>query len=128
MRVAIPTENNMVCPHFGHCQVFTIVEVDADTKQVGETKTLNPPQHERGVIPAWLHQLGCTHIIAGGMGQRALVLFDQYGIQVVSGVSPMTVDEAVAALIDGGLSTGANPCNDPQFRREGHGQGGCHEH
>lgn len=127
MRVAIPTENNRVCPHFGHCEVFTIVEVDTETREVGETRILNPPPHERGVIPAWLNELGCTHIIAGGMGHRALALFEQYGVHVVSGAPSMTVEEAVAALINDDLNAGANPCNDPSFHRHGAGDGGCHQ-
>jgi ATP-binding protein involved in chromosome partitioning len=128
MRVAIPTENNLVCPHFGHCEVFTIVEVDPATKTKGEFKTLNPPPHERGVIPAWLKQLGCTHIIAGGMGHRALALFQQYGIEVISGTPSISVEDAVNALIDGGLDTSANPCDDPAFRRHGEGRGECGGH
>jgi predicted Fe-Mo cluster-binding NifX family protein len=128
MRVAIPTENNLVCPHFGHCEVFTIVEVDPVTKTTGEFRTLNPPHHERGVIPAWLKQLGCTHIIAGGMGHRALALFEQYGIEVVSGTPSMAVEDAVQALVDGGLNAGPNPCDDPAFRHQGEGSGGCSGH
>jgi len=124
MRVAIPTENGQICPHFGHCEVFTVVDLDPETNAVGEVSILNPPPHKRGVIPAWLHQLGCTHIIAGGMGGRALALFEQYGIHVVSGAPSMQVDDAVSALIEGKLTSGANPCNDPSFKLNG-GREGC---
>ncbi len=127
MRVAIPTENNLVCPHFGHCEVFTIVEVDPETGKVTEIKTMDPPPHERGVIPAWLNQLGCTHIIAGGMGHRALALFEQYGVHVVSGAPSMRVEDAVTALINDELNAGANPCNDPDFHRHGGGKGECRQ-
>ena len=126
MKVAIPTENGAVCPHFGHCEVFTIVDVDPETGELSEVRTMNPPPHERGVIPAWLNQLGCTHIIAGGMGHRALALFQQSGVQVVSGTPAMKAEEAVKALLNGQLEGGANPCNDPGFRRHGHGTGDCH--
>lgn len=126
MKIAIPTENDRVCPHFGHCQVFTIVDVDSTTNEILDVNTMNPPPHERGVIPAWLNQLGCTHIIAGGMGQRALALFEQSGVQVVSGAPEMKATEAVQALLDGRLATSANPCNEPSFRQQRHKDGDCH--
>lgn len=126
MKVAIPTEQGVLCPHFGHCSTFTIIEVDPETLKLTNVQTLTPPPHERGVIPAWLNELGCTHIIAGGMGQRAVMLFQQNGVEVFSGVPEMKAEDAVRALIGGELQTGANPCHDPGFRRQGHGEGQCH--
>jgi ATP-binding protein involved in chromosome partitioning len=125
MRVAVPTENGAVCPHFGHCEIFTIIDVDPETKSFRDVRRLNPPPHERGVIPAWLNQLGCTHIIAGGMGHRALALFEQNGVHVISGAPDMNVEEAVTALLNGELEAGANPCHDPGFRRHGRGHDDC---
>jgi len=128
VKVAIPTENGQLCSHFGHCQVFTIIDVDTVKKEIINIQNLNPPQHERGVLPAWLHQLGCTHIIAGGMGFRALALFEQNGVQVISGATAMKPEEAVQAMLDGRLTTGGNPCHDPDFHRHGEGHGQCHAH
>jgi predicted Fe-Mo cluster-binding NifX family protein len=125
MKVAIPTENGIVFPHFGHCRVFTIIEVDTDTKEFRNVESLTPPPHEQGVIPSWLSQLGCTHIIAGGMGQRAVVLFEQNGIQVISGVPAVKAEDAVRAFLNGGLQTDANPCQDPSFRRNNPTKGQC---
>ncbi len=126
MKVAIPTENRLVCPHFGHCEIFTIVDIEPESKTIRDMKVMNPPPHERGVIPAWLKQLGCTCIIAGGMGHRALALFEEYGINVVSGTPSMAVEDAVTAFMNDKLVAGANPCHDPSFRRQGHGEEQCH--
>lgn len=128
MKVAVPTENGIVHPHFGHCPTFTIIEVDPETRTVSSVEALTPPPHERGVIPAWLSQLGCTHILAGGMGQRAAALFEQSGVQVLSGVPSIAAEDAVKAWLNGELTSGANPCGDPSFRKHGHGSGKCHEH
>lgn len=125
MKVAVPTENGIVYPHFGHCRTFTIVEVDTATREIQSVQNLTPPPHEQGVIPAWLGQLGCSHIIAGGMGQRALALFEQYGIQVLSGVPAMKAEDAVLAYLNGRLAVDANPCQDPTFRRTNPNKGGC---
>lgn len=28
MKIAVPSQDDMVCPHFGHCEYFTIAEVN----------------------------------------------------------------------------------------------------
>ena len=50
------------------------------------SETLPAPKHEPGAFPRWLHSLGVQVVIAGGIGQRALVLFAQQGINVVAGL------------------------------------------
>jgi predicted Fe-Mo cluster-binding NifX family protein len=126
MKVAIPTEHGRVCPHFGHCQAFAIFEVDPETREILSVKMLNPPPHERGVIPAWLNGQGCTHIIAGGMGYRAKDLFEQNGVIVHSGAPELLAEEVMRMFLCGELKTGANPCDDSSFRLQGHGRGKCH--
>lgn len=127
MKIAVPTENGVLFPHFGHCSTFTVFEIDSDNNSIRSMETLNPPPHDQGVLPAWLNQLGCTHIIAGGMGHRAVALFEQNGVTVLSGVPTMPAEEAVRAMLKGELVSGANQCEDPAFRRGGRGHsGGCH--
>ena len=49
MKVAVPSEGNNICAHFGHCESFTIAEVE-DGKVINK-KTLDAPPHEPGVLP-----------------------------------------------------------------------------
>lgn len=126
MKIAIPTENGVLCPHFGHCQVFTIIDVNPETRKIEHIEALNPPPHEIGVLPAWLNQLGCTHIIAGGMGGRAIALFQQNGVQVVYGASAQKPEDLVDAYLSNELETSSNLCEDPGFKKHGHGQCGNH--
>jgi len=126
MRVAIPTENGALCPHFGHCQLFTIIDVDPDSKKIIETKTMTPPPHDKGVLPAWLREMGCSHIIAGGMGGRAIGLFQQSNIQVICGVAPQKPEALVKAFMNGELRAGNNLCDDPGFKAQGQGHCGSH--
>ncbi|MGD9269322.1 MAG: NifB/NifX family molybdenum-iron cluster-binding protein, partial [Desulfobacterales bacterium] len=83
MKFAIPLANGKLTAHFGHCQEFALVEVEDN--QILKKETLVPPPHEPGVLPSWLHQLGTNVVIAGGMGQRAVSLFDEKGIKVITG-------------------------------------------
>ena len=121
MKIAIPTINGVLCQHFGHCQQFAIIEVNPETKSINKTELLIPPPHEPGVLPSWLHQLGCNIIIAGGMGGRAVGIFQQNGIEVVMGAPNGKPEDIVMAYLANELPTGANPCNDPGF----HGNESC---
>ena len=85
MKIAIPTAEGKLCMHFGHCQVFTIVEIDDESKEIVSVKGEAPPLHEPGVLPKWLSELGVKLIIAGGMGMRAQQFFVQYGVEVLVG-------------------------------------------
>ena len=126
MKIAIPIENGVLCPHFGHCQLFSIIDVEPESKIIKESKTVTPPPHDKGVLPAWLHEMGCTHIIAGGMGGRAIALFQQNGIQVICGAQTQKPEVLVKQLLDNQLETGANYCNEPGFKLHGHGDCGKH--
>lgn len=120
MKIAIPTADGLLCAHFGHCQHFTLIDVDTDGKKILKSEALTPPPHEPGVFPVWLSQLGCNLIIAGGMGGRAVGIFQQNGIQVIIGAPSLEPEEVVSAYLNGVLTTGSNPCDDPGFHKGEH--------
>ncbi len=72
MKIAIPLANGQLAMHFGHCEEFALVDVDEATRQHRGTAIRNAPQP--GLLPRWLHEQSEV-IIAGGMGQRAQMLF-----------------------------------------------------
>ena len=111
MKIAIPTQGALLCPHFGHCEEFTIVTVDPATKQIVETERIPAPAHEPGLLPRWLHEKGADIIIAGGVGGRARDLFAQNGVGVFVGAPIASPSEIVNAYLDGTLASGANPCD-----------------
>ena len=85
MRIAIPLAGGQLSAHFGHCQTFALVDVDADKRAIVTREDVAAPPHEPGLLPAWLAERGANMIIAGGMGQRAQDLFAGQGIDVVVG-------------------------------------------
>ena len=111
MQIAIPVADGRLAMHFGHCEQFAMVDVDEATRQPAAKRLLNPPPHEPGVLPRWLHEQGATMIIAGGMGQRAQQMFAQNGVQVLVGAPTRTPEEIVAAYLDGTLELGQNACD-----------------
>jgi len=109
MRYAIPTEDGKLTMHFGHADVFTLIDVE--NGQVCRTQTMQPPPHEPGVLPRWLKQQGASVIIAGGMGQRAQSLFAENGIQVVVGAEAAPAEDLVRQHLAGTLKAGENVCD-----------------
>ena len=109
MKFAIPLAEGKLTAHFGHCQEFALVEVEDN--QINSKETLVPPPHEPGVLPRWLHDQGANVIIAGGMGARALDLFAQNGIKVLTGAPALAPEELVKQYLDGTLKAGFNMCD-----------------
>jgi predicted Fe-Mo cluster-binding NifX family protein len=50
-------------------------------------------------------------IIAGGMGQRAIGLFNRLGIKVITGAPVQEPEELVKSYLDNTLITGGNICD-----------------
>ena len=111
MRIAIPTANGQLCGHFGHCERFTLLDVDREARTILATRQVEPPPHEPGLLPRWLAEQETDLIIAGGMGGRAQALFAQNGIGVVVGAPVDTPESLVTSYLGGTLVGGENTCD-----------------
>ena len=108
MKIAISTDNEFVSEHFGRCPSFTIVQIQ-DNKVVGK-EVIDNPGHHPGFLPKFLKEKGVDIIIAGGMGQRAQMLFDESGIKTLMGIGGK-IDEVIEKLAVGTLQGGESLCN-----------------
>ncbi len=106
---AIPLENGVLCAHFGHCQQFAIVKVEDNV--ITDIQELTPPEHVPGLYPRWVASFGVTDVIGGGMGQKAIDLFNQQNINAFVGAPVKTARELVTDFIDNKLTLTANYCN-----------------
>lgn len=109
MKIAIPTSEGLLDAHFGHCKQFAMVEVDNNA--IGGITFLDAPPHQPGLLPPWLAERGATDIIAGGMGQRAIDLFNEQGVNVFVGAPKNTPTEIVEGFLKKTLSFDANYCD-----------------
>jgi len=82
-----------------------------ENQDIKKKEVLEPPPHEPGVLPGWLHELGVGVVIAGGMGQRAIELFAQKGIKVVTGALGGGPEQLVRQYLTIILVTGENVCD-----------------
>ncbi|NQV01656.1 MAG: ATPase [Bacteroidia bacterium] len=109
LKVAVPTQNNLLTAHFGHCEKFAIIDIE-DGIVVNEAY-ITPPIHQPGVYPQFLAQQGVDLIIAGGMGMKAQNLFAQNSIKVFIGVQNGTPKQLAEAYLKNQLQTGQNLCD-----------------
>jgi predicted Fe-Mo cluster-binding NifX family protein len=109
--IAIPVAGGHLCTHFGHCEQFTLLEVDTDEKKVLSSRQMDPPPHEPGLLPRWLHEQGVDLVIAGGMGRRAQGIFAEQGIEVLVGAPADSPDNLARSYLDGTLRPGENVCD-----------------
>jgi predicted Fe-Mo cluster-binding NifX family protein len=108
MKIAISTDSGRVSTHFGRCPEFTLTRIE-DGK-VKSKEVIENPGHRRGYLPKFLNQRNVDCIIAGGMGRRAVSLFEDFDIRTVTGVEG-NVDEVVEKLAKGELEGAENLCN-----------------
>lgn len=110
MKIAIPTDKGQVSAHFGHCEHFTIYDVDESQEKVIAKDVIDNPGHEPGFLPVFLAKHNVNCIIAGGMGSRAKQLFDQNNIQTITGASGI-VDEVIQEYLSGNIVSKGNYCD-----------------
>lgn len=108
-RIAIPLENGKLCAHFGHCQEFAIVDVRDHL--IADIKNITPPEHQPGLYPKWIAQQQVTDVIAGGMGQKAINLFNEQHINVFVGAPIKPVKDLVNDFVSNQLTLTANYCD-----------------
>ncbi|MBN2787212.1 MAG: ATPase [Paludibacteraceae bacterium] len=106
---AIPIESGVLCSHFGHCSLFSIIHIE--NNKVAATKFLVPPVHEPGVLPNWLAEQGVTEVIAAGIGQSAINLLNKKNIHVTIGAPLKSPQELVTDKLNNTLTTSENVCN-----------------
>jgi predicted Fe-Mo cluster-binding NifX family protein len=124
VRIAVSADDNrgldsVVSPNFGRCPYYVLVDVEGTA--VEEVSAVANPyfdHHQRGKVPGFIHGHGADVMLTGGMGRRALGLFEQYGVEAVTGVYG-SVRRAVEGYLGGELR-GADACGKSTDRGHEH--------
>lgn len=113
-RIAIPSNgqgglDGTRAGHFGHCEVFTFVDVE--NGEIKNVSTLQNQEHVQGgcMVPVNLlaeHKVNV--LIVGGIGMRPLMGFKQVGIDVYHDAERTDIRPVVEDLIAGKLQIIAN--------------------
>ena len=107
VRIAVPSEgkggmDGERAGHFGHCDVFTFVDVEDG--EIKEVSTIPNREHLQGgcMVPVNLlaeHKVNV--LIVGGIGMRPLAGFRQVGIDVYHEADRREIGPVVVDLIAG---------------------------
>jgi len=86
-------------------------DVNPQEKKILKREDVKAPPHQPGLLPPWLAGQGANVIIAGGIGQRAIALFHEQGIQVLVGASAEKPETVVSDYLAGTLQSSDNLCD-----------------
>ena len=124
MLVAVPSDSPggleaRISDHFGHCDVFTLVDVKEG--KIQEVSTIPNQEHVQGgcMVPVnILAEHKVNALIVGGIGMRPLMGFKQAGIDVYHDATRYEIRPVVEDLIAGKLPM----ISDDQVCGGGHGE------
>jgi len=119
MKIALPTRQNIIDSHFGHCEYYTIFTVDNNTKEIVNEETLASPAGCgcKSNIATTLSEIGVEIMLTGNMGEGAVRVLNNSGIEVLRGCSG---DVKTVALnwLEGSLTDSGDSCQEHEH--------GCH--
>lgn len=111
MKIALPSRQNQVDEHFGHCEYFTVFTID-DQNTITSQEIISSAEGCgcKSNIAVTLKEMGVKLMLAGNMGQGAVNVLNNVGIDVLRGCSGDIRQVAQAWLAgelkDSGLACG----------------------
>ncbi len=108
-KIAVPLSNNQLSKHFGRAEYFKII--DTENKSIIGTSLLKVPDLEHGTLPKWIADKGITHIISGGIGQKAMASLQELNIPLVYGAEVEELEILVEKFLENKLQSGLNLCD-----------------
>jgi predicted Fe-Mo cluster-binding NifX family protein len=119
MKIALPSHQNQIDEHFGHCEYFTVFTIDGQKKILSEEKIASPAGCGcKSNIAVTLAEKGVKLILAGNMEQGAVNVLNSHGINVLRGCSG-NVKAVTQSWLAGNLKDSGIACVQHQQ--------GCHE-
>lgn len=119
MKIALPSRQNVIDDHFGHCEYFTVFTIDDRSKEILGQDMLESPAGCgcKSNIAGTLSETGVTVMLAGNMGDGAVNVLNSAGIEVVRGCSG-DVKKAAQQWLLGSLADSGDSCHEHEH--------GCH--
>ena len=112
-KIAVPLKGDKtsVSEHFGTCESYMLYETEGEEILKKEEVTNPSGGHHTGcTVPDFIHSLGASVIITGGMGMMAIEKCKNYGIDVVLGnLGP--ADDVVNGYLKGEIKSVGDACS-----------------
>ena len=126
MKIVIPSADEKLCGHFGHCEYFTFVEVNPETKEILSIEKKVPEEEISCQSANWIASQGANLVLAGGMGGRPMAIFAQNGVKVIAGCPELEIETVVNQFLNDSLALGENSCGGEHHHCHGHNHGEHH--
>jgi len=111
MKIALPSRANRIDDHFGHCEYFTVLTVNENKEIVGEETVVSPAGCGcKSNIAQTLSEMGVTLMLAGNMGEGAVKVLKNSGIEVLRGCTG-EVKAVALNWISGNLKDSGDSCH-----------------
>ena len=117
MKIALPSRNEMIDSHFGHCEYFTVFTIE--NSNIIDQELIPSPAGCgcKSNIASVLAASGVSLMLAGNMGDGAVNVLSQSGIDVIRGCSGNT-KEVILAWLAGNLIDSGDSCHEHECHHE----------
>lgn len=114
LKISVASENGgkTVTGHFGHCEGFEVFT--SEDGKITDEKFFPNPGHKPGFLPNYLNDMGVNVIISGGMGGGAIDIFNEKGIEVITGAQGDS-RAAVEGYLAGTLKSTGSICHEHTY-------------
>lgn len=110
-KIAIPTRDEMVDDHFGHCAYYTIVTLDDQNQVINRERLASPKGCGcKSNIASVMQEMGISLMLAGNMGMGAYNKLNAHGISVIRGCHGK-VEDVLKAYQSGNLTDSLEACD-----------------
>ena len=110
MKIAIPTRNQVVDDHLGHCEYYTIFTINENKEIIARERQESPEGCGcKSNIASVLEEMGVVLMLAGNMGAGAKNKLESHHIQVIRGCSG-PIEEVLNDWLEGKISDSGELC------------------
>ncbi len=110
MKIAVPTRGDQIDNHFGHCEKYSIFEIEGNTIKGQSSLDAAEGCGCKSNIASTLAGMGVRLMIAGGIGEGAIRVLASNGIKTIRGASG-SVQKAVEDYLTGRLMDSGETCH-----------------
>lgn len=112
MRIAVPTKANQVDDHFGHCEYFTIFELNENKEVIGRERLESSSECGcQSNLAELLAERKVDVMLAAGIGDGAIRKLNAQAIEVIPGFHG-PVDEVVQNYLTNAIRPAFRICTD----------------
>ncbi len=123
MKIAIPMADGKFSGHFGGAKEFLIFEAAPQAGSIGAGALLSAPEHKPGSLPQWLAAQQTDAVVVSAIGERALLMLADAGIETCLSGDASDPSELAAACLLGKLprvNRENSRCNGAHHGHDGH--------